>query len=315
MGFAGILTQATENLNHSFLWVQNTATRIQGSIVSAGRWTLRQPSDTWNAIARKIKDLTTSTFWNQNIKYKLDAMKGVEWSILGASSVYTMIIMGLALKVFNQAYFPIATMTSLFSMMASCSFVNHRIKNHYNGKDAWDKVKNIKTNVNNTTQYVHHFDEITNEYFILKREPQFSHLEEDLKTLDQKIHEFKKDCNNFHLSSENFKDARRAFVNYLNALLYKLNYKETKPLVEKENAQTALEKQQEEAKKIALAQAEADAKNIAQAKAEADAKNSGKNNPIKSNELESKSSDSVDVTVEEQTNSLPDGFKVDIEGK
>jgi uncharacterized membrane protein len=178
-----------------------------------------------NQSMEKINDVShvvnRNTFWNQHVRplyqYRINAMKMTDVLIIGGGAVTAFCIAFFGRKKLNMSVLAVA---SAYTLLGAGAITTYRINKHYN-EVAWNFIDQIHTHVAEAKKGEFNLTKIHECYNKMKNKPEFCHLNNDLQTLENKIEEFQKICQQKKLSDSNFTRGQNNFQRYLTYLLQK----------------------------------------------------------------------------------------------
>lgn len=124
-------------------------------------------------------------FYDRNIR----PLDKTDFLLITGSLIAAVAIMVVALKVFGIAAFPLAIGADALLVFGTWMFSRYRLRKHFDGV-AWGHVDQIRRVANEITYKNQKFGEL-NQIRTLLQKPEFSHLEADIKQLDEEIRKFR----------------------------------------------------------------------------------------------------------------------------
>ncbi len=201
MNFSGIYNQANSALYVSFGSVQSAA-------VNAKNWTAG--SFIWTKVGQPLYEK------------KISRLTRTDGIVIGTALFSAAVLAHLALNKLNQAFFPITMMGSLILVMGSHSYAQYRINRHYDGVAA-EYIGQLRTQLQAITQVQHEFAPFQAILSNMEHKSEFNHLEQHLKTLDEKIKELQTKIVDPAITEKNFDDAKISLGHHLEALQLRLS--------------------------------------------------------------------------------------------
>lgn len=162
--------------------------------------------NTWERVARikpaaknwAVQRVEASrNYWNQECwqphvkpfyELKIKRLDKTDLVTLTGSLVAAAAVTALTIEFFI-AFFPVVMGADALLVLGTCSHSQDRIRQKFN-KEAWKHVNEIRKIVNDLTSKNQKFSDIENERALLNK-PEFTHLDSDLKQLDDRIQKFR----------------------------------------------------------------------------------------------------------------------------
>lgn len=145
------------------------------------------------SIQDQFQKLSELSLWKQHGKplYErhIKPLDTTCFLLLTASIALAVLVMAAAVKIIGQAGAPAGAVLDCFLIMGSLTYCRQHIKKHFD-RLAWDELDLIRKVVKDVDFLNPDFSAI-NQSRAKLLEPQFQHLEADIKSLDEKIRQFK----------------------------------------------------------------------------------------------------------------------------
>lgn len=129
-------------------------------------------------------------FYGRNIQPLGKADVLICFGGIGSSAL----VAAVAIKFFGIAVLPVAIGIASLILLYTYEWSRNRMKTHFN-KESWVQLDQLRNDVNGVTQRNPKFDQIDS-IRAKFNEPQFKHLEVELKQFDEEIRKFKNSLNN-----------------------------------------------------------------------------------------------------------------------
>jgi hypothetical protein len=175
-------------------FIRNIPSHLQSAWERAGaikQETQHLVANQWAAAHRYCNQ---TSLWQQYAKpiyeRNIKPLNKIDYTLLTGGLISAGTVMAVSMSIFGLAAFPIAIGTDTFLVLGSWSLSRHRLQKHFN-EIAWDYADQIRRAVNDITSKNRSFVEITRFKGLLEK-PEFAHLEQDVKQLNDEIEKFRK---------------------------------------------------------------------------------------------------------------------------
>lgn len=194
----------SSHLNHAWEWIKKTQTK-------------QKVAHYWQ---QKAENFNQSEFWQQYGKpfYKcnIQPLNRTDYFLLGGSLCAAWLTTQIAIKVFTVAAFPLALGLGTLLVTGAYSFSRYRLRKHFDDI-AWNHLEEIRQTIAHVnTDKNQQIKRITQHYNLLQQ-PEFVHLDSDLKQLNEEMRHFRKIA--LSPSYEDQKIIVQSHLNYLEALV------------------------------------------------------------------------------------------------
>lgn len=137
---------------------------------------------------------TESAFWKNScrpfFKRNIKPLNKTDALLIGGALLIAVVINVVAVKRFGSGAFALALGVGVAIFLCACCISHYRVRKFHDAK-AWKHVNDIRKEANESTGAKQNFAEIEKIRSKLKK-PRYSHLEEDMKGLDENLRKFKK---------------------------------------------------------------------------------------------------------------------------
>lgn len=164
-----------------------------------------------------------TNFWKQHGKSfyarNIKPLNKMDFLLLTGSLLIASVIVLIASSVFGIGAFPLAMGAGALLVLGAWSFSRNRVRNHFN-EIAWEHVNAMRKAAHQMT-YTHQQFGPIHHYKGFLAQPEFEHLKEDIKQLDQELFKFR-DAVTKIAPGADLTDSKKAFIEHLEALQRKL---------------------------------------------------------------------------------------------
>ena len=159
-------------------------------VISFGRTSKDLIVGIWKA---SLNYLSQTDLWQKQGKSiygrRIQPLKKTDYMYMTGSLIISSIATALAVYLFGIAVFPLSIGGSTLVVMGVCSLSFNSVQTHFN-EIAWGHVDNIRRTANDITYKNQKFAPLNHLRGLLEQ-PEFDHLKENLKTLDEEIRKFR----------------------------------------------------------------------------------------------------------------------------